>query len=91
MQNKVGKPHLTRRTFLKLGAVAASSGLLQAPAVATKAAGPKRGGTFTLAYTVGLTEFNLTSNVGCCRSHDFGGLACHSVTMWLAPRSSLAS
>ena len=30
----------------------------QAPAAATKAAGPKRGGTFTLARTAGIVEFN---------------------------------
>lgn len=74
MQDDVHQPHLTRRAFLQLGAAAASSGLFQArdgaaaagartasqvtPTAATRAAGPKRGGTFTLAYTVGLTEFN---------------------------------
>ena len=58
MPDSVRTPHLTRRMFLKLGAVAASGSLVQGPATITRAAGPKRGGTFTLAYTVGLTEFN---------------------------------
>jgi peptide/nickel transport system substrate-binding protein len=30
----------------------------QAPAAAAKPAGPKKGGTFTMAYTPGITEFN---------------------------------
>jgi peptide/nickel transport system substrate-binding protein len=59
MQNKIGRPRLTRRTFLKLGSASAGIffGAASRPAP-LRAAPPKRGGTFTLAYTVGLTEFN---------------------------------
>ena len=58
--------HHTRRSFLKLGAAAASVGLAPglrparaaAPAAGTRPAGPKRGGTLTVAHTDSFVTFN---------------------------------
>ena len=59
MLNHTHKRNLSRRSFLQMGAASAGIFLVDASRPAPlRAATPKRGGTFTLAYTVGLLEFN---------------------------------
>jgi len=49
---------VSRRRFFGLTVAGATLGLLQARAAAAEAAEPKRGGTFTLALTAALVDFN---------------------------------
>ena len=59
MPNRTRKRNLSRRSFLQMGAASAGIFFLDASRPAPlRAATPKRGGTFTLARTQGLTNFN---------------------------------
>jgi peptide/nickel transport system substrate-binding protein len=59
MPNRTRKRNLSRRSFLQMGAASAGIFLVDASRPAPlRAATPKRGGTFTLARTQGLTSFN---------------------------------
>ena len=62
MDNPKSRPYPTRRGFLQFGAAATAVGLLQernpAATAANPAASPRKGGTFTLARTMGMAEFH---------------------------------